>query len=180
MRPRRRRHGCRASGRSGPRLVPRVSYKARAEPARSRVPAGPHTLQEPYAAQHAGPRGATPARPSGAAVPRGERRRSHHLPARSRQAVLPVDRHGHALHTVAQPACETLMRPLGPCRVVSSLVPSLNVSGFTILNHNTALLSLMNVSGFTTSKYNVSIISSLNVSGFTTLNNNATFVCYHH
>ena len=52
----------------------------------------------------------------------------------------------------------------------TTLLSSLNVSGFTQLNNNTTLLSSLNVSGFTTLKNTTTLLSSLNVSGFTTLN----------
>jgi hypothetical protein len=46
---------------------------------------------------------------------------------------------------------------------ITSLLSSLNVSGFTILNNKTSLLSSLNVSGFTTLNNTASLLSSLNV-----------------
>ncbi len=47
----------------------------------------------------------------------------------------------------------------------TSLLSSLNVSGFTRLNNNTTILSSLNVFGFTTLNNNTTILSSLNISG---------------
>jgi hypothetical protein len=62
-----------------------------------------------------------------------------------------------------------------------TVFPNLNVSGYSFLNNvlinnNTTLLSSLNVSGFTTLNNKTSLLSSLNVSGFTTLNNNTTLL----
>ena len=58
----------------------------------------------------------------------------------------------------------------------TTVVSTLNISGYTTLNNNTSIISSLNVSGHTTLNNNVSIISSLNISGFTTLSNNTTLL----
>ena len=61
----------------------------------------------------------------------------------------------------------------------STIFSNLNVSGNTNLNNtfvygNTSLLSSLNVSGFTTLKNNTTIYGTLNVSGFSNLSNDTT------
>ena len=53
----------------------------------------------------------------------------------------------------------------------TTLLSSLNISGFTILNNNTTIISSLNVSGFTILNNNTTLLSSLNVSGLTTFGN---------
>jgi hypothetical protein len=54
----------------------------------------------------------------------------------------------------------------------TTLLSELNISDFSTLNHNVSLISSLNDSGFSTFDINTTLLSSLNVSGNTNISNN--------